>query len=60
MIGQLFVVFALLAILAMASSKLAAIVVGVVIAVALIACTGPLGLIFFLIIVGLWLFLSST
>ena len=37
MIGQLFVVFALLAILAMASSKLAVIVAGVVIAVALIA-----------------------
>lgn len=59
MIGQLFVVFALLAILAMASSKIGMIIAGLVIAIALVAFLGPIGLIFFIIVVALFLFLSG-
>lgn len=47
MIGTIFVVIALAAVLALGSSKLAFIILGIALTALLIAAFGPIGLIFF-------------
>lgn len=59
MVGKIFVIFALIAILALNSSKIGMIIFGLLVAVALIAFFGPIGLIFLLLVAAIFFFCAN-